>query len=82
MANENVSQRQAADAYNKLQSKLMQLNALLLVTYGESAEALNTLNNADRDAYMWACSDLASECSDLVDKFQPKAIGELAVQHA
>jgi hypothetical protein len=54
--------------FEKLGRKLIHLNALLLRTYGEDGELLHDSCAAVQDNYLWACSELASECNDLHTK--------------
>jgi hypothetical protein len=54
--------------FEKLGQKLLHLNAMLLRTYGEDGEMLRGSCEAVQDNYLWACSELASECNDLHTK--------------
>ena len=38
-----------------------QLEALLQHTYGNSAEAFQSMNDQLQDAYLWVCADLAAQ---------------------
>lgn len=49
-----------SDVANWLDARLRMLDAMLVLTYGEAA-ALDLADEA-ADSYLWACSELASEC--------------------
>lgn len=79
MAKENVSQADgrdtvhdsARDSYDILGQKLLQLQALLLMTYGSQREGFADLADEWQDNYMWACYDLAKDCYGLLEKSSP-----------
>ena len=81
MANENVTQPQscrptvpimdADDVYNKLSAQLVQLTALLEMTYGEARKAFEVMSDTYRDNYLWACADKVRECDELLRKLYP-----------
>lgn len=50
------------------QKKLLQLNAMLGMTYGEPGELFRAGGADDQGNYMWLCSDLATDCQELVDE--------------
>jgi hypothetical protein len=72
MATENVNDEQAGDAFDTLTAKLAQLQAMLNMTYGNSAETFSAMNDKLRDSYLWACTALVDDCVDLTHKFVPK----------
>ena len=54
------------DRLDSLQQKLAQLEAMLMMSYGCAGETFRCMNDVLQDNYLWACSNLASECKDLV----------------
>ena len=64
MAIDTVRQagREECDTLTK---KLAQLQAMLLMTYGEARESFSYMNDALQDNFLWACSDMADECLTL-----------------
>lgn len=68
MAAETLNQNAAHD---NLTAKLAQLRALLAMTFGWSMEAFNSLTEAVRDDYLFACSDLANDCLNLAAAIAP-----------
>ncbi len=46
-----------------------QLCAMLQHTYGESSEAFQSMSQRHKDAYLWACSDLAEELARLIETY-------------
>jgi len=55
------------DRVEDLAAKLMQLSALLMMTYGEGGEAFRCYSGDIQDAYLWACCDLAKDCASMLD---------------
>ena len=72
MANETVSDEVAGAAFDALHAKLKQLQAMLLMTYGEANESFSSMNKEMRDNYLWACENMAGDCVTLTQKFVPK----------
>lgn len=58
------------DKADRLAACASQLDAMLIHAYGESGDAMRRLNDGLQDAYMWACSDLASEIRELASEFR------------
>jgi len=56
------------DLTDRLISRLAHLESMLATTYGDSGEAFRCLNDDLQDNYMWACSDMASECRELMNQ--------------
>ena len=54
------------DAFDKAHELTAKLEALLNMTCGEAGHLLRTMNPALQDAYMWACSDMATELKECV----------------
>lgn len=54
------------ECLDSLQRKLAQLNAMLNMSYGCAGEAFRNMSDALQENFLWACSDLASECVELV----------------
>lgn len=54
------------DRFDSLQQKLAQLDAMLTMSYGCAGEAFRNMSDALQENFLWACSDLASECVELV----------------
>lgn len=71
MATENITLPDAMDAHSSLTAKLAQLQALLMMTYGEARESIDNMNETLRDNYFWACSDMANDCLKLANDLEP-----------
>lgn len=71
MATENINQTDARDTHTSLTAKLAQLQALLMMTFGEARESIDNMNEKLRDNYFWACSDMANDCLKLADDLSP-----------
>lgn len=84
MANNNVPQGGVASetgaqvAYNSLTKKLCQLEALLVMSYGDARESLDEMNDSLRDHYYWACADMAKDCGDLLASIPYPSRGEVS----
>ena len=72
MADENVSEEQATDAFDMLTAKLAQLQSMLHMTYGNAHDAFESMDGKLRENYLWACTDMVNECIGLTHKFVPK----------
>lgn len=66
MAIDTVNQNDAQANYDILAKKLAQLHAMLMMTYGEALETLESMNETLRDNYLSACSDMAEDCGKLL----------------
>lgn len=55
------------DRLDALQQKLAQLDAMLHMAYGNAGETFRGMNDDLQDKYIWTCSTLAGECSELAD---------------
>lgn len=53
------------DAFDRLESRLAQVKALVRNTFGESGESFRSLNDETQDNYQWACHQLIEECCSL-----------------
>lgn len=71
MAAENITLPDATAAHSQLTAKLAQLQALLMMTYGEARESIESMNDVLRDNYFWACSDMANDCLKLAEDLSP-----------
>jgi hypothetical protein len=89
MATESISERGPrpageyilpADRYLQLTAKLGHLESLLEMTYGGAAESFSEMSDRMRDQYMWACADLARDCSRLAESLAG-AMMSPGVQH-
>lgn len=61
----------AYDVYNKLSAKLVQLTAMIEMTYGNARQTFESMNDTTRDNYMWSCGDMANDCQNLLGKLIP-----------
>lgn len=55
------------DRLDSLQRKLAQLDAMLHMAYGHAGDTFRGMNDDLQDKYIWACSTLVGECSQLAD---------------
>ena len=69
MARETVPERRVPEderaTYESLHAKLLQLEALLVMTCGEAGVSFSNMNDDLRDNYMAACADMARDCVKL-----------------
>lgn len=72
MANSTVSD--TLDRLDSLQKKLAQLDAMLHMAYGHAGETFRGMNDDLQDKYIWACSTLAGECSELANVLSVRSI--------
>lgn len=56
----------ARDNYDTLTRKLCQLEAMLVLSYGDARQAIDEMNDSLRDHYYWACADMAKDCGNLL----------------
>lgn len=61
---------EAREAHGELITKLNQLEAFLLMTFGDGRKAFTMMAPASQDDYLAACTDNVQACRDLA-----KAIG-------
>ena len=66
MADETVTQDDR-DNHELLSKKLGQLQAMLMMTYGNARETIDSMSDDLRDSYFWACADMANDCIELND---------------
>lgn len=71
MATETVNEVDSMDLHTQLSAKLGQLQALMMMTYGEARESIDSMNETLRDNYFWACSDMVGDCIKLTDSIAP-----------
>ena len=64
MADETVTQDDI-DTRDLLSKKLVQLHAMLMMTYGNARETIDSMSEDLRDSYFWACADMAKDCIEL-----------------
>jgi hypothetical protein len=55
------------EQYDRLNSKLVQLTALLQMTYGNARETFTDMSEDLQDRYMWACASMARESEELAE---------------
>ena len=67
---------EAGDIASRLAARQAQLEALLLMTYGETGEGFRTMSDDLQEAYMWACSMMAREIRDLTDALEEHRAAE------
>lgn len=61
------------DMANQLSARLVQLEAMLVTTYGESGRVFrDDLTGDTQDAFMWACYSLANEARQLFDEIMER----------
>lgn len=66
----------ADDISNQIAARQSQLTALLSMTCGEQGATFRMLSDDLQDAFMWACSMLASEIQELTDALQEQLTSE------
>lgn len=54
------------DLADHLESRLMHLDSMLHMTYGGGGESFRSFSEEIQDSYLWACSEMAAECLELV----------------
>lgn len=64
----------AMDLIDQVGTRLSQLTAMLMMTYGEGGEAFRSLNDDHQDNYLWGCFDLATESKQLFDRISAKHV--------
>ncbi|MDD2991761.1 MAG: hypothetical protein PHI64_22750 [Zoogloea sp.] len=67
---------EAGDIASHLAARQAQLEALLLMTYGETGDGFRTMSDDMQEAYMWACSMMAREIRDLTDALEEHRAAE------
>ncbi len=67
---------EAGDIASRLAARQAQLEALLLMTYGETGDGFRTMSDDMQEAYMWACSMMAREIRDLTDALEEHRAAE------
>lgn len=60
------------DDVEAISEKSAQLRAMLFQTYGEGLDIFRRMSDETRDNYMWACSNMAHEISELANKIMEK----------
>ncbi|MFT3818311.1 MAG: hypothetical protein QM750_11865 [Rubrivivax sp.] len=58
----------AMELEDELTKKLIQLDAMLDMTWGEQGESFRCLSDENQGNFMWACSDVASEVRRLASQ--------------
>ena len=72
-----MSEQKATDTLDRidlLNQKLAQLDAMLVMAYGEGGEVFRNMNDHLQDNYLWACSSLAADCKDLAKYLSPTSV--------
>lgn len=54
------------DALETIDTKLAQLQALLMMTFGEAQDSFDSMNDTLRGNFMWACHNLVEDCQSLL----------------
>jgi len=67
MATENVNDGKVLDAIDTVDTKLKQLQSLLMMTYGEAQDSFESMNEDLRGNFMWACHDMVTDCIGLLE---------------
>lgn len=62
----NHTLRATEDALDVVDTKLLQLHAMLMMTFGEAQSSFDNMGDELRGNFMWACSDIADDCRRLV----------------
>lgn len=53
------------DVQDQLHARLLQLHAMLTMTYGEGFETFDNWADSIKENYLWGCAMLAKECEEL-----------------
>ncbi len=69
------------EAYEALGGKILQLHALLEMTYGAASETFNDMSADLRGNYLWACSDMAEDCHKLAESLGAVVYGRSGTSH-
>jgi hypothetical protein len=73
-----TSNRNAApdtiDVLDDLTAKCAQLQALMLMTHGEAGASFNSLTDTHRENFLWHCTVVVDEISELASSLRPGAI--------
>jgi hypothetical protein len=54
------------DLADHLESRLLHLDSMLHMTHGGGGESFRSFSEEIQDSYLWACSETAAECLELV----------------
>jgi hypothetical protein len=71
----NNNQQTLSDASQDLANDLLQLVAMLAMTYGETGEAMRNMNDSLQDFYMWGLHDKSAACQKLADSICCSLVG-------
>ncbi len=74
MATLNPTPADSIVVLDALTEKLKKLHAMMIMTYGNAADAFNGLNDEHRDNYLWACATMVEESSALAESLRPAAV--------
>lgn len=74
MATLNPTPAESLNVLDALTTKSAHLQAILIMTCGQSAEAFNAVSDEIRDNYLWHASELASEIKELASTLRPAAV--------
>lgn len=69
------NQQTLSDASQDLSTDLMQLVAMLAMSYGEQGEAMRGMNDSLQDFYMWGLHDKAAACQKLAESICSSLVG-------
>ena len=74
MATLNNTPADSMNVLDALTTKCAHLESLLCMTYGEAAQAFNSMNDEIRDNYLWHAAEVAGEIKLLADALSPAAV--------
>lgn len=74
MATLNPTPADSMDVLDALTTKCAHLESLLCMTYGEAAQAFNSMNDEIRDNYLWHAAEMASEIKELASSLRPATV--------
>ncbi len=74
MADTNNTPVNTMGVIDALTEKLNKLHAMMIMTYGNAADAFNGLNDEHRDNYLWACASLVEESRALAESLSQAAV--------
>jgi hypothetical protein len=70
------------DVMNQLETELLQLQALLHATYGNSGDAFRNMSDGQQDNYLWAVHSSAGRAHDLFKRLWSELIARRASEEA
>ncbi|WP_146186273.1 hypothetical protein [Limnohabitans sp. WS1] len=62
------------DVLDDLTAKCAQLQALMLMTHGEAGASFNSLADTHRENFLWHCTLVVDEISELASSLSPATV--------